>query len=102
MRSDEFDWKEACIQREEQHKLWSQVNDNMEYFNYKEGLFASVDGVHLMKVGYGLLGLSLKPISLQKTAFPRSHLCLSLLCHFSDIFQCHHLKLGSCNPILSH
>ena len=45
----DFNWAEACIEREEQYRLWSEKG-NMEYFRYKEGLFAAVDVVHLMKV----------------------------------------------------
>ncbi|XP_013409550.1 F-box/WD repeat-containing protein 9 [Lingula anatina] len=44
-----FNWKNACIQREEQHRLWSNWKENMDHFVFREGLYAPVDVVHLMK-----------------------------------------------------
>ena len=46
----EFDWKAACVDGEEQYRLWSQHSTAMDHFIYSEGISASVDCVHLMKV----------------------------------------------------
>ena len=46
----DFDWKEACISREEQHRLWSRYEETMDTFQFKEGLFSPVDALHFMKV----------------------------------------------------
>ncbi|KAL5020928.1 hypothetical protein ScPMuIL_000083 [Solemya velum] len=43
--------KEACIQREEKYKIWTNVETSMDHFTYNEGLFAPVDAVHLMQNG---------------------------------------------------
>ena len=51
VNDSEFDWKAACVAREEQHRLWSQSDTEMEHFVFSHGIFASVDSVHLMKVG---------------------------------------------------
>ena len=45
-----FDWKRACIAREEQWRMWSRPEETMHYFRFADGIFASVDCVHLMKV----------------------------------------------------
>ncbi|ELT92604.1 hypothetical protein CAPTEDRAFT_105308 [Capitella teleta] len=45
----EFDWKSACEAREEQSRLWSSDAEAMENVIYREGIFAPVDSVHLMK-----------------------------------------------------
>ncbi len=47
---DDFNWKLACIQREEQHTMWSDHENNMESFCLSMAHFAAVDAVHLLKV----------------------------------------------------
>ena len=49
---DEFNWKLACIQREEQHAMWTNHDDVMESFCLTMGHFAAVDSVHLVQVLY--------------------------------------------------
>lgn len=51
VKDDEFDWKTACYERELQHKRWSNLLNEMEYFTFSEGLFGAVDAVHLMEHG---------------------------------------------------
>ena len=46
----EFNWKAACMEREEQHRLWTNNAHSMQFFKFTEGIFAPVDAVHLMKV----------------------------------------------------
>ena len=50
MNDECFDWQVACIAREEQHRLWSNPDEMMDYYSYSHGLYAPVDAVHLMKV----------------------------------------------------
>jgi hypothetical protein len=38
------------MEREEVHKLWSDPDKHFNHFILKEGFFAAVDVVHLMKV----------------------------------------------------
>ena len=47
---ENFDWKEACISREEQYRMWTNSEEDIIHFVYREGIFAPVDAVHLMKV----------------------------------------------------
>ena len=47
---DQFDWQQACLEREHAHKVWTNIDDYLEHFTYNAGLFASVDAVHLMQV----------------------------------------------------
>lgn len=44
-----FDWKEACIQREEQYKLWSNWETWMNYFCISGAHYATVDVVHFLE-----------------------------------------------------
>ncbi|XP_021353870.1 F-box/WD repeat-containing protein 9-like [Mizuhopecten yessoensis] len=48
---ENFNWMEACVEREEQHQIWSKTEETCVHFSYREGIFASVDTVHLMKGG---------------------------------------------------
>lgn len=48
---ENFDWREACIEREEQYRQWSKPEETCEHFMFNDNIFASVDGVHLMKEG---------------------------------------------------
>ena len=47
---NEFNWKEACIAIEEQHRLWTSHDNEMDYFKFNDGIFAACDSVHLMQV----------------------------------------------------
>lgn len=49
VNDQEFDWKIACIDREEEYRLWTEPEKTMDYFSYTEGIFAPVDAVHLMQ-----------------------------------------------------
>ncbi|XP_067124620.1 F-box/WD repeat-containing protein 9-like [Centruroides vittatus] len=44
-----FDWKKACVQREEQYKLWSQWETRMSYFCISRAHYAAVDVVHFLE-----------------------------------------------------
>ena len=57
MIEEEFDWVKACMAREEQHRIWSNHEENTEYFKYKEGLYAAVDTVHFMGVKFFFIEL---------------------------------------------
>ena len=59
VNDSEFDWKEACIRREEQYYMWSNHERAMDTYEFREGLFAAVDCVHFMKVKRPLPGMSL-------------------------------------------
>ncbi|KAK3091231.1 hypothetical protein FSP39_018130 [Pinctada imbricata] len=48
---EKFSWQEACIMREEQHKMWTNQEELCHHLKYREGIFAPVDAVHLMKNG---------------------------------------------------
>ncbi|XP_072043774.1 F-box/WD repeat-containing protein 9-like [Amphiura filiformis] len=48
---DEFSWKLACIQREEQHTMWANHQTTMESFCLSMGHIAAIDSVHLLKEG---------------------------------------------------
>ncbi|XP_060568677.1 F-box/WD repeat-containing protein 9-like [Ruditapes philippinarum] len=48
---EDFNWHKACMEREEVHKLWSNPDKHFNHFILKEGFFAAVDVVHLMKEG---------------------------------------------------
>ena len=50
VNDSEFNWKQACIVREESHKTWSGYPGTADTYIFREGLYASVDSVHLMKV----------------------------------------------------
>ena len=50
VNDSKFDWKEACIRREEQYHMWSNHERAMDTYQFREGLFAAVDCVHFMKV----------------------------------------------------
>ena len=45
-----FDWKSACLAREDFHRLWCDDGAKMEQFSFREGLIGSVDGLHIMEV----------------------------------------------------
>ncbi|XP_052778280.1 F-box/WD repeat-containing protein 9-like [Mya arenaria] len=46
-----FNWRRACMEREELHDLWSNPGKNFDHFIVNQGFFAAVDVVHLMKEG---------------------------------------------------
>ncbi|XP_077981974.1 F-box/WD repeat-containing protein 9-like [Glandiceps talaboti] len=48
---DKFNWKKACIEREDTYRLWSQHDTKMENFSLNSGHFAAIDSVHLMQGG---------------------------------------------------
>ncbi|XP_045157904.2 F-box/WD repeat-containing protein 9-like [Mercenaria mercenaria] len=48
---DDFNWRKACMEREEIHTMWSNPEEHFNHFMLKEGFFAAVDVVHLMKNG---------------------------------------------------
>ncbi|XP_033738875.1 F-box/WD repeat-containing protein 9-like [Pecten maximus] len=48
---ENFNWTEACVEREEQHRVWSNPKETCVHISYKESIYASVDSVHLMKGG---------------------------------------------------
>ncbi|XP_071799264.1 F-box/WD repeat-containing protein 9-like [Asterias amurensis] len=50
VEDEEFDWKLACMEREEQWHLWTATQD-MEYFSLTNGHFGEIDTVHLMQNG---------------------------------------------------
>lgn len=50
VNDDEFDWKSACISREEEHKRWYNHEEEMDFFRFREGIFAAVDSVKIMEV----------------------------------------------------
>ncbi|XP_054711253.1 F-box/WD repeat-containing protein 9-like [Uloborus diversus] len=47
----DFDWKEACIAREEQHRLWHKHSENMKKYHMKEAHFGSVNVVQIIEEG---------------------------------------------------
>lgn len=47
----DFNWKEACIQREEQYTLWSNKEVNMKFYTISGAHYAPVDVVLLLKGG---------------------------------------------------
>lgn len=49
VNDDEFDWKSACISREEEHKRWYNHEEEMDFFRFREGIFAAVDSVKIME-----------------------------------------------------
>ncbi|XP_074643141.1 F-box/WD repeat-containing protein 9-like [Tubulanus polymorphus] len=46
-----FNWKLACMEREEQCRLWSEYEKNMHFKSFTSGIYAPVDTVHLGKGG---------------------------------------------------
>lgn len=46
---ENFNWSEACVEREEQYRVWSKPEETCVHISYKQAIFASVDTVHLMK-----------------------------------------------------
>ncbi|XP_060085970.1 F-box/WD repeat-containing protein 9-like [Ylistrum balloti] len=48
---ENFNWIEACVEREEQHRIWNKAKETCAHISYKEEIYASVDTVHLMKGG---------------------------------------------------
>jgi len=46
-----YDWRSACMAREESYRLWHDPAQTMQYYRYTEGVSASVDCVHLNKGG---------------------------------------------------
>lgn len=48
---DDFNWRKACMTREEIHDMWSKPEEYYNHFMLREGFFAAVDVVHLMKDG---------------------------------------------------
>lgn len=47
---EDFDWKQACIQREQCSRVWSDPDTQTQAIIYKDTIFAPVDSVHLMEV----------------------------------------------------
>ena len=45
-----FNWRKACVEREDIHAQWSDTNQNFHHFMYRDGFYAAVDVVHLLKV----------------------------------------------------
>ncbi|XP_064624803.1 F-box/WD repeat-containing protein 9-like isoform X2 [Lineus longissimus] len=48
---ENFNWKKACVMREEQLWLWSNPDQTMDHFMLSDGISAPVDAVHLMSGG---------------------------------------------------
>ncbi|XP_062593768.1 uncharacterized protein LOC134255270 [Saccostrea cucullata] len=48
---ENFSWREACAEREESYRIWSNPDQTCHHFFYREGIFAPVDAVHLMNNG---------------------------------------------------
>ena len=51
----DFNWQEACIQREDKYQRWKLYEENMEFYRFTRGLYAPVDTVHFMKVNFSFL-----------------------------------------------
>ncbi|KAH9498492.1 F-box/WD repeat-containing protein 9 [Bulinus truncatus] len=49
--SPDFLWDEACVMREDMHRIWSDVEDNTQSFMYTYNIYGGVDSVHLIKNG---------------------------------------------------
>ncbi|KAH3695482.1 F-box/WD repeat-containing protein 9-like isoform X6 [Dreissena polymorpha] len=49
--AEDFNWRKACMEREEVYKLWSDHKNNYHHFKVQDGFFAAVDVVHLFKEG---------------------------------------------------
>lgn len=47
---EDLNWRKACIEREETHRVWSEPREYYNHTMVREGFFAAVDVVHLMKV----------------------------------------------------
>ena len=47
---EEINWRNACVERERSHRVWTNPEEYMEHFTYNDALFAAVDVVHLMQV----------------------------------------------------
>ncbi|XP_035659868.1 F-box/WD repeat-containing protein 9-like [Branchiostoma floridae] len=47
---DDFNWQQACMEREETDRLWSDPKENIHHFTL-DGHFATVDAVHLIQNG---------------------------------------------------
>ena len=45
-----INWRQACVEREEQTKLWCDPTNNANYFKFTAGLYAPVDTVHFVGV----------------------------------------------------
>jgi F-box/WD-40 domain protein 9 len=50
LSDEDFDWQDACIQRETNWHTWTNLENNTQSIVYKDGIFAPVDSVHLMEV----------------------------------------------------
>lgn len=48
---EDFNWQEACIEREKCCRVWSDIKNQTESIVYKDTIFAPVDSVHLMENG---------------------------------------------------
>nr|XP_054765105.1 uncharacterized protein LOC129271872 [Lytechinus pictus] len=51
VEDDDFNWKLACIDREETHHRWAKQETNMEHFSLNMAHIAAIDCVHLMNNG---------------------------------------------------
>jgi hypothetical protein len=47
---ENFDWASACEDREVVYDLWTRQPPQLEYTEYKTGLFGDVSSVHLLRV----------------------------------------------------
>uniref|UniRef100_A0A2L2YHS3 F-box/WD repeat-containing protein 9 n=1 Tax=Parasteatoda tepidariorum TaxID=114398 RepID=A0A2L2YHS3_PARTP len=47
----DFDWKEACIEREDHYDLWKNKAENMHLYHLKDAHFGSVNVVSLLEEG---------------------------------------------------
>lgn len=52
---ENFSWMDACVAREESHRVWSSPDETCHHFMFREAIFAPVDAVHLMNVGTPIL-----------------------------------------------
>ena len=50
-----LDWIAASVAMEEQQRRWAHSALNMDYYEYKGGLYGAVDTVHLIQVSCGII-----------------------------------------------
>ncbi|XP_795417.3 F-box/WD repeat-containing protein 9 [Strongylocentrotus purpuratus] len=51
VEDDDFNWKLACIEREETHQRWARQETSMDHFSLTMAHIAAIDCVHLMNNG---------------------------------------------------
>lgn len=49
---ENFNWKAACIKREEQHRYWENSLENMRKFHFEGAHFGCVNVVELIEVSW--------------------------------------------------